>query len=197
MLEDKPVMEQKDMIGLLAGAAQKSDALVVSEIGSQTTWLHETGDDPRYLYLSGPMGMAPSVALGVALANPERPVLGICGDGALAMNFSALVTIASEAPPNLTLALMDNGVYDFTGAVPSPSAAVDWEKLIGGLPGFVHFGVLREEKDAALGEMLAFDATRGTGFIHCPVIAASRKPVKFPYSAPEIHKRYKAFVTGG
>ena len=74
-------------------------------------------------------GMAPC-GTGVALANPDKPVLGICGDGALAMNFSALVTIANMAPANLTLAVMDNGVYDFTGKIHSPSTAIDWEKWL-------------------------------------------------------------------
>ena len=128
------MLEQLDAMKLIGAAAQKSDALVVSEIGSQTTWLHESGDHDSYLYLSGPMGAAPSVAHGVALSNPDKAVIGLCGDGALAMNFSALVTAASDAPSNLTLILMDNGVYDFTGSVASPSAAVDWKKLISGLP---------------------------------------------------------------
>lgn len=176
--------EQIDAIAFLAEAAQNSGALVVSEIGSQTTWLHETGDRDSYLYLSGPMGAAPSVALGVALSNPEKPVLALCGDGALVMNFSALVTASNETPKNLTLALMDNGVYDFTGKVPSPSVAVDWEKLITGLPGFTHFSQLD------VGTPLELTADHGLSFIHCPVKPASRKPAPFPFRAPEIYKRF-------
>lgn len=46
------MLEQIEAIDILAKAAQQSGALVVSEIGSQTTWLHETGDHESYLYLS-------------------------------------------------------------------------------------------------------------------------------------------------
>lgn len=183
------MLEQIDAIAILAKAAQQSGALVVSEIGSQTTWLHETGDHDSYLYLSGPMGQAPSVALGVALAHPDKPVLAICGDGALAMNFSALVTAANEAPQNLILALMDNGVYDFTGKVPSPSAAVDWEKLITGFPAFTGYSVLDAENPPV------FSATGGLQFIYAKVKPASRKPAKFPFTAPEIYARFHKYVT--
>lgn len=182
------MLEQLDAIKILAEAAHKSGALVVSEIGSQTTWLYEAFDDPAHLYLSGPMGMAPSVALGVAAANPDRPVLAICGDGALAMNFSALVTAAHVAPENLTLAVMDNGVYDYTGQVPSPSTAIDWEKMIAGLPAFKSFEMLGEKTNIALKK------DGGLCFIHCRVKNASRKAVKFPFKAPEIHKRFKTHL---
>lgn len=182
------MLEQVDAIAVLAKAVQESGALVVSEIGSQTTWLHETGDHESYLYLSGPMGMAPSVALGVALANPDKPVLALCGDGALVMNFSALVTIANEAPPNLTLAVLDNGVYDFTGKVPSPSMAVDWKKITAGLPAFKGCAELDEHKPPK------FSASGGLNLIHVKVKPASRKPMKFPFTAPEIYARFCSYL---
>jgi len=182
------MLEQVDAINILAKGAQQSGALVVSEIGSQTTWLHETGDHDSYLYLSGPMGMAPSVALGVALANPDKPVLAICGDGALVMNFSAMVTAAHEAPKNLTLAVMDNGVYDFTGKVPSPSVAVDWKKLIGGLPAFTGYSEL---DDASAPK---FSATGGLNLIYAKVKPAGRKPKAFPFTAPDIYARFCDYV---
>lgn len=177
-------MEQIEAIKILAEAAHQDKALIVSEIGSQTCWLNEAADHPANLYLSGPMGMAPSVALGVALARPDRAVLGICGDGALAMNFSALVTMANEAPRNLTLALMDNAVYDFTGKIASPSKAVDWEKMVAGLPAFESF----EKFDAS--KPYSFSPEGGLSFIHCLVKPATRKPAPFPYSGPEIYKRF-------
>lgn len=134
------------------------------------------------------MGMAPSVALGVALANPDKPVLAICGDGALVMNFSALVTIANEAPQNLTLAVMDNGVYDFTGKVPSPSMAVDWGKITQGLPAFTDCSELDEANPPR------FSASGGLSMIYVKVKPASRKPKKFPFTAPEIYARFCKYV---
>ncbi len=179
------MLEQRESIATLAALAHRDGALVVSEIGSQSAWLHDSGDDPSHLYLSGPMGMAPSVALGVALAHPSRPVLGICGDGALAMNATSLITASFVAPKNLTLAVMDNGVYEFTGAVPSPSQTVDWMAYIAGLKGF----------SGCLGsaDVQGFSADNGLRFVHCRVAPNSQKAAPFTLSPLEIHKRFKEY----
>jgi hypothetical protein len=184
-------MEQVEAITILAKAAAEADALVVSDIGSQTVWLHATGDRPEYLYLTGPMGLAASVALGVALALPDRPVLAICGDGALTMSLNSLATIAASAPANLAIAVMDNGVYDFTGKLPCPSSAIDWEKLVAGLPSFSWF------ESVTQGASPQLSARRGLGFIHAAVAAASAPAPAFSLTPAEIHKRFAARVGAG
>jgi TPP-dependent trihydroxycyclohexane-1,2-dione (THcHDO) dehydratase len=179
-------MNQFDAIKILADKAHAENTCIASEIGSQTVWLHGTGDHPSHLYLSGPMGMAPSVALGVAMARPDMPVLAICGDGATVMNFSALVTISHAAPKNLTIALMDNGVYDYTGALPSPSQGVDWVTMVGGLKGF--------KTCITLSNISKYSFKKdGLGFVHCPVTSMTEKAPPFPWTGPEIHKRFKAY----
>ena len=61
------------------------------------------------------MGAGPMMALGLAIAQPGRKVLGITGDGELLMNIGALGTIALMAPANLKLVCVDNGHYGETG----------------------------------------------------------------------------------
>ena len=79
--------------------------------------------------LSGCMGKASSVGLGLALAHPERKVMVLDGDGSLLMNLGAMVTLADNAPQNLVHFLFDNGVYAVTGGQPVPGAGrVDWKK---------------------------------------------------------------------
>jgi len=68
------------------------------------------------------MGLAFPIALGVALAQPARRVIALEGDGSLLMQLGCLSTIASQAPKNLTLVVMDNGIYQITGAQPTPAA---------------------------------------------------------------------------
>lgn len=181
-------MQQVDAIRHLADAAHRDGALIVSDIASQAVWLHASGDHPSHLYLSGPMGMAPSVALGVALANPDTPVLALCGDGALAMNFGALVTASYAAPKNLTLALMDNGVYDYTGALASPTQTIAWPELIKGLRGFV------DCQEVDLDTPCAFSADAGLSFLYCKVEPATEKAPPFPFTPIEIHNRFKKYV---
>lgn len=100
--------------------------LAVSDIGSQSAWTKAASHDRRNLYISGPMGLASSVALGVAESRPNEEVLAICGDGALAMNFSSLITAAGMKTRNLAILVLVNGIYEYTASVPVPDRKLDW-----------------------------------------------------------------------
>ncbi len=92
-----------------------TDQLIVTGIGSQTASLFKAKDRPENLYLRGPMGLAPAVGLGVALAHPERKVIAIEGDGSLLMALSSLAAVAHNRPKNFVLICMDNGTYEAGG----------------------------------------------------------------------------------
>ena len=80
--------------------------------------------------LSGAMGKASSLGLGLALAQPDKKVFVLDGDGSLLMNLGALVTLANKAPKNLYHFLFNNGVYAVTGGQPIPGAGQsDWEGM--------------------------------------------------------------------
>ncbi len=81
------------------------------------------GHRPQNFYMLGSMGLAFPIALGVALAQPKRRVFALEGDGSLLMQLGCLSTIATLAPRNLCMVVMDNGVYQITGAQPTPAAA--------------------------------------------------------------------------
>ena len=67
------------------------------------------------------MGSASTIALGIALARPERKVIIVDGDGSLLMQLGSLVTIAGAAPPNLFHFVFENGVYETSGSQPLPA----------------------------------------------------------------------------
>ena len=98
------------------------DEAVIAGIGNTNFDLYAAGHRPQNFYMLGSMGLAFPIALGVALAQPQRRVIGIEGDGSLLMNLGCLATIAMVAPANLTLVVMDNGVYEITGGQPTASA---------------------------------------------------------------------------
>lgn len=116
---------QKDAIKAALGL-YPARPFAVSDIGSQSGWLKDAGHEPRNLYVSGPMGLATSVALGLAAVRPNEQVLAIAGDGALAMNLTSLATIAGARPKNLAILLVDNRVYEFTASAPTPTRELDW-----------------------------------------------------------------------
>ncbi len=92
-----------------------ADGLVVCGLGSPSYDVHAAGDRDDTFYLWGAMGAAALVGLGLARAQPERPVLVVTGDGEQLMAFGSLATIAVARPRNLAIAVVDNGHYGETG----------------------------------------------------------------------------------
>lgn len=101
---------------------QLTDEAVVASLGHPAYDLCAVGDRPENFYTWGSMGVATSVGLGVAMARPERQIVVLDGDGSLLMNLGSLATIATVAPPNLTVVVWDNGEYGTTGGQPTATA---------------------------------------------------------------------------
>ena len=91
------------------------DEPIVASLGHPAYDLFAAGDRPANFYTWGSMGLASSVGLGVAMAQPLRRVYVVDGDGALLMNLGSLATIAWQRPANLVLVVLDNGQYATTG----------------------------------------------------------------------------------
>jgi thiamine pyrophosphate-dependent acetolactate synthase large subunit-like protein len=88
---------------------------VIGGIGNTNFDLWSSGHRPQNFYMLGSMGLAIPIALGVALAQPKRHVIALEGDGSLLMQLGCLTTIAALKPKNLTIVIMDNGLYQITG----------------------------------------------------------------------------------
>ncbi len=93
----------------------RAELLVVGGLGAPSWDLTAAGDDPRNFPLWGAMGGAAMVGLGVALAQRERRVLVVTGDGEMLMGLGALASIAVQAPANLAIVVLDNERYGETG----------------------------------------------------------------------------------
>src|SRR6476619_4602557 len=105
-------------------ARLKHEEAVVGGIGNTNFDLWAAGHRPQNFYMLGSMGLAFPIALVAALAQPKRRVFALEGDGSLLMQMGCLSTIATLKPKNLTMIVMDNGIYQITGAQPTPAAAV-------------------------------------------------------------------------
>ncbi|HXV87398.1 MAG TPA: thiamine pyrophosphate-dependent enzyme [Gemmatimonadales bacterium] len=102
---------------------RRDDEIVVAAMGAAREWMALSAHALDWIHVPSSMGQAPSLGLGLALALPKRRVLVLNGDGSLLMNLGCLVTITSLRPPNLVLVTLDNGVYEVTGAQPTPASA--------------------------------------------------------------------------
>lgn len=182
----------------LLRAVRKDHDVVVSAMGAARDWM-ALGTHPRdWIFVPSSMGQATSLGLGIALARPDLRVIVLGGDGGLIMNLGSLITVTSQAPANLIILIFDNGVYEVTGAQPTPAAdagrqgapPVDLGALAraSGFETVFRFGTL-DEWSRGIDEALA---ARGPVFA---VLATSSVPgapgPRSPGPAPE---RAKAFV---
>ncbi|WP_315786174.1 thiamine pyrophosphate-dependent enzyme [Bradyrhizobium sp. SZCCHNPS1003] len=118
------IMNRYDLTCRLV-AKLKHEEAVIGGIGNTNFDLWAAGQRPQNFYMLGSMGLACPIALGVALAQPQRPVFALEGDGSLLMQLGCLTTIATLAPKNLAIIVMDNGVYQITGNQPTSARQAD------------------------------------------------------------------------
>jgi thiamine pyrophosphate-dependent acetolactate synthase large subunit-like protein len=165
--------------------------LVVPGLGSTTWDLAAAGDDPRNFYLWGAMGGAAMIGLGLALAQPDRRVAVITGDGEMLMGLGALATIGNKRPPNLAVIVFDNGVYGETGMQPSHTQnGVDLIRIAGAC-GIATCLDVRD--DRALADLAArLKNLRGTLFARV-LISVDEPPRVLPLrDGAEIKNRFRA-----
>jgi sulfopyruvate decarboxylase subunit beta len=109
--------------------AHRGDRVVITTMASVGVW-PELSDTPLdFAYIPSAMGHGPGLALGLALAQPERGVILVNGDGSMLMNLGSLVTLAAN-PANVYVVIIDNGLYEVTGGQPTAGAGrVDFAGL--------------------------------------------------------------------
>ncbi|MFI2189860.1 thiamine pyrophosphate-dependent enzyme [Streptomyces sioyaensis] len=126
-------------------------------------------DRPSHFYMTGSMGLAASVGIGVALAT-EMPVVVVDGDGSLLMNPVGLISAGAMPDLGLVHIVLDDGAYASTGGQDAPSGGVDfagWARASG------YGKVLRADTEDTFASMLR-EATANCSspvFIHCVLTA--------------------------
>lgn len=99
-----------------------NEEAVIGGIGHTNFDLWAAGRRPQNFYMLGSMGLAIPIALGVAIAQPQRKVIALEGDGSLLMMLGCLATVGARQPKNLIMVVMDNGAYEITGGQATASA---------------------------------------------------------------------------
>ena len=103
---------------IAALAQELKDEIIVCNSGGVQDDLYSAADREANIYGPG-VGLVCQVALGVALAIPERTVIALDGDGSLLLNLGILPVLADQKPKNLFFIVFDNGVYEAGGNVPT------------------------------------------------------------------------------
>jgi len=156
-------MDRRKAVPALIG--NHEDFLIVSGLaGTSKDMASLTGDAANLYTMAGAMGAATAMRLGLALAQPDRRVLVITGDGELLMNVGTLATIAVLNPSNLSTVCVDNGHYGETGYQKShTSRGVDLEQMAIGAGIKMTCTVEREDQLGDASRLLR--ETNGTSFV--------------------------------
>jgi thiamine pyrophosphate-dependent acetolactate synthase large subunit-like protein len=124
-------MKRYDAIQRIAKLLTPEDYVVTSVGTIKNEWFSVSPTEGSF-FLSLMGGVVP-FAYGLSVALPHRRVVAFDTDGGCLMNPGALCTMANELPPNLTILVFDNGIYEGVGGHPThTSKNVDLEKLAAG-----------------------------------------------------------------
>jgi thiamine pyrophosphate-dependent acetolactate synthase large subunit-like protein len=184
-----PLFQRRPAVArLLAG---RRDLLVVSGLGAPTYDVAATGDHERNFYLWGAMGSAALVGLGLALAQPAVPVLVVTGDGEMLMGIGGLATVALHNPANLSIVVLDNGLYGETGGQKShTSGPTDLPAVAQGCGIADSRNVTGEDELAALASRIQ-TIGKGTLFARIPIDPAPLPRILPPRDAVFLKNRLR------
>ena len=99
-----------------------NDVAVVTIMGAVAAELQSIGHRENFFYLQHAMGLASSMGLGIALAQPARQVVVFDGDGSVLMNLGGLTTLARYRPKNLVHVVFDNESLLSVGGFPTATS---------------------------------------------------------------------------
>jgi sulfopyruvate decarboxylase subunit beta len=124
-------MQRIEVIRRMAQVVTKDDLLTTS-IGQtwDDRWNYKPADNT---FFTGILGSVTTTALGLAVSLPHRRIVAIESDGSVLLNTGVMCTLGKERPPNLTVVVMDNGIYENIGGPPThTSANTDLAKMAEG-----------------------------------------------------------------
>jgi phosphonopyruvate decarboxylase len=109
------------------------DDLIVSTTGKTSREIFElrakSGQAQRDFLTVGGMGHTSSIALGVAIGQPQRRVVCLDGDGSLLMHMGAMPVIAGFKPSRFVHVLLNNGSHESVGGQATAAGHVDFQQL--------------------------------------------------------------------
>lgn len=169
-------------------AKYRTNEVMVTSMGTTIPWAKISNHPFDYASVGSAMGHAADFALGIALAQRDRKVLALNGDGSMLMCLGTLATISALKTParNFYLFLCHNGRYEVTG-----------NQLI---PGQGSFSFTTIAKGAGLENVYDFDNadsldaslpdilnSEGPVFVNLEMAQSAEPP---PHRSPENAVRY-------
>jgi thiamine pyrophosphate-dependent acetolactate synthase large subunit-like protein len=121
-------MKGYEVISELKNHIREND-IVVSSNGNISREAYYFLPRPQ-VYLRGSMGLPIPVGLGLALANPDKRIIVITGDGNFLMGLGSSATAAFYKPKNMKILILDNFQYYTTGGQKTVSSVINYSKFL-------------------------------------------------------------------
>ena len=166
--------------------------IIVSSNGNISREAYHLLPQPQ-VYLRGSMGLPVSVGLGLALANPEKNVIVITGDGNFLMGLGSAVTAAFYKPSNLKILILDNQSYFTTGGQKTVTSAINYTKFLDSLSSGFRCSkeAMLDSINDDLNELLN---SNEFGILHLMIEEGKKSLENIPWHPEEISKRFIARI---
>ena len=179
-------MSREEAIQRVAAALGEKDC-IVSTTGMISRELFEyraamsQGHEKDFLTV-GSMGHASQIALGIALAQPERKVWCFDGDGAVIMHLGSMAIVANKAPKNFVHVVFNNGAHDSVGGQPTVGLKIDLPAVANALGYKATYSVdSKAELESVLAKVNNFDRP---ALLEIKVKKGNRKDLGRPTTTP-------------
>lgn len=184
-------MSREEAIGQIASFTS-SQAVIIGSTGHISRELYEyrikQGDVRTHDFFTvGSMGHGSQIALGIALAQPERPVYCLDGDGALLMHMGAMALIGQSRCRNLCHVVLNNGAHGSVGGQPTVAFSISFPQIATGCG---YASVQSVATIEGLKEALTImNEALGPAFLEVKVSAKIRADLCRPKTSPSENKK--------
>lgn len=182
-------MKRQEAIKVIMTTIGSRD-VVISTTGLISREVFENFDSERNIYVPGSMGLASSIGLGLAMAQPTKKVVVIDGDASLLMNLGSIVTIGNKQPTNLLHIVLDNGAYASCNEERSMSDTARLDELASNV-GYRYVWTVCGQEDLKRATM---EFGQGPGFILAKIELGGRRDFRRPLELTAIKDRLMLFL---
>ena len=176
------------------------DDVVVSTTGKTSRELFEYREalkqDHRKDFLTvGSMGHSSSIALGIALSQPDKAVYCLDGDGALIMHMGALSIIGSHAPGNFKHIVLNNGAHASVGGQPTVGFRIDIPSIAKACGYTIAW--LAKTREEIEEKLVSLKTSEGPCLLEIRIKKGARKDLGRPTTTPiENKEAFMGFLSG-
>jgi phosphonopyruvate decarboxylase len=179
-------MTREQAIRIVVAALGEDDA-IVSTTGKVSRELYEYRDQTeqghqRDFLTVGSMGHASQIAMGIALAGPERQVFCLDGDGAMLMHMGGVAIAGVAGMANFKHVILNNGVHDSVGGMASVGMQVSFADIVKAC-GYTNAWRVERRKELAL-KIAELRSAKGPALLEIMVRKGARADLGRPKTSP-------------